>query len=268
VTPTLVYGTAWKEDRTTACVIQALAAGFRAIDTANQRKHYHEAGVGEAVRGFLATHHRDELWLQTKYTSMAGQDARLPYAPDAPIGVQVAQSCRSSLVHLGVDRLDSVLLHGPSRGDGLGRDDHEAWRALEQLVDDGLTAHIGASNVTAGQVDELVAFARIAPAYVQNRCYASRGWDRDVRAACARHGIAYQGFSLLTANRATCAHPDVVAIARGRGVTVAQVVLRFAQQLGMIPLSGTCDAQHARDDVAIAALELTAAELRAVEQAR
>ena len=104
----------------------------------------------------------------------------------------------------------------------------------------------------------------MAPAFVQNRCYASRGWDADVRAACARHGIVYQGFSLLTANRAVCTNADVVALARRRGVTVAQLVLRCAQLLPMIVLSGTTDAQHARDDVAIDALDLSPAERQVV----
>jgi diketogulonate reductase-like aldo/keto reductase len=262
----LVYGTAWKEDRTAACVTRALAAGFRAIDTANQRKHYHEAGVGEALAPWLATGRRGELWLQTKFTYVDGQDARLPYDEAAAIAVQVAQSCASSLGHLGVDRIDSLLLHGPSRGDGLGRDDHEAWRAMEALVGDK-TAAIGISNGTARQVDELAAFARVAPAYVQNRCYAQRGWDADVRAACARHGIAYQAFSLLTANRAVVASAAVAAIAKRRGLTPAQVVLRFAQQVGMIALSGTTDARHAADDVALVGFALDAAELAAVEKA-
>ena len=48
--PAVMYGTAWKEDRTAALTCLALEAGFRAIDTANQRKHYFEAGVGEALR--------------------------------------------------------------------------------------------------------------------------------------------------------------------------------------------------------------------------
>jgi diketogulonate reductase-like aldo/keto reductase len=262
----LIYGTAWKEDRTAACVAQALGAGFRAIDTANQRKHYHEVGVGEALAPWLAAGRRGELWLQTKFTYADGQDTRLPYDKAAPVARQVEQSCTSSLAHLGVTRLDSLLLHGPSRGDRLGRDDHDAWRAMEALVESGAVTAIGISNVNATQVDELAAFARVAPAYVQNRCYASRRWDADVRAACARHGIAYQGFSLLTANRAVVASPAVAAIAQRRGVTPAQVVLRFAQQRGMIALSGTADARHARDDVALASFTLDHAELAAVER--
>src|SRR5690606_31438213 len=131
-----------------------------------------------------------------------------------------------SLAHLGTTYLDSLVLHGPSQYDGLGRDDHDAWRAMERIADDGGTAALGASNVSAQQLDELFAFARIKPRYVQNRCYAKTGWDREVRAVCARHGIVYQGFSLLTANRQVLAHPGVAAIARRHGKTVAQVAFR------------------------------------------
>ena len=65
--PALMYGTAWKEDRTAELVRAALAAGFRSFDTANQRKHYFEAGVGEALTAALAAGSltRDQLFLQT-----------------------------------------------------------------------------------------------------------------------------------------------------------------------------------------------------------
>ena len=87
--PRLWYGTAWKEDATAGLVTQALAAGFRAIDTANQRKHYHEAGVGEALGAALAGGlARDAVIVQSKFTFARGQDHRLPYDPDAPIGTQ------------------------------------------------------------------------------------------------------------------------------------------------------------------------------------
>jgi diketogulonate reductase-like aldo/keto reductase len=264
--PTILYGTAWKEDATAACVTAALAAGFRAIDTANQRKHYFEADVGRALAGCGIA--RAELFVQTKFTYVDGQDHRLPYDRDAPVGTQVAQSCASSLDHLGIDVIDSYVLHGPSRADGLAREDRDAWRAMEALVADGHVRVLGISNVNAGQVDELAAFARVAPAYVQNRCYASRGWDRDVRAACARHGIVYQGFSLLTANRGVVGGQAVRAAASRHAVTPAQVVLRFAQQVGMIPLSGTRDPAHMRDDVGLATFTLDADELARVEATR
>lgn len=264
--PTLLYGTAWKEDATEALVVEALDAGFRGIDTANQRKHYHEAGVGQALEaklreGFLR---REELFLQTKFTFVDGQDHRLPYDPAFPIAAQVAASFASSLEHLGVDTIDSLILHGPSQREGLGPDDHAAWRAMEALAHQGRVRLLGISNATAAQVSALVAFAEVAPAFVQNRCHAARGWDREVRAVCDDHGLTYQGFSLLTANRAVLTRPPVSEIATRHGVTPAQLVLRFAQQLGMVPLTGTRDPVHMQEDLAIHAVQLDADELGVV----
>ncbi|MGE5184488.1 MAG: aldo/keto reductase family protein [Acidobacteriota bacterium] len=262
--PPILYGTAWKEQATEGCVAAALAAGFRGIDTANQRKHYFEAAVGQGIA--RAGVPRDELFLQSKFTYRDGQDDRLPYDPRAPIATQVAQSFASSLEHLATDWLDSLVLHGPSRRDGLGPADVEAWHAMEALVDADRVGRIGISNATARQVEELVALARVPVAFVQNRCYCERTWDRDVRAACARHGIVYQGFSLLTANRYVLANDAVRAMATRHAATPAQIVFRFAQQLGMLPLTGTKDPEHMRQDLDVARFTLDARELAALEQ--
>jgi diketogulonate reductase-like aldo/keto reductase len=264
-----MYGTAWKEEATTALVLEAIAQGFRAIDTANQRKHYHEEGVGRALRqafdGGLVG--RDDLFLQTKYTFERGQDHRLPYDARAPIGDQVRQSFESSLVHLGVDSLDSLVLHGPSTARGLGAADRQAWAAIEDLHREGRVRAIGISNVSSEQLGELLGLARVPPLFVQNRCYASQGWDSSVRKLCRERGIVYQGFSLLTANGRVLAHPDVRAIATRVGATEAQVVFRFAAAVGMLPLTGTSSAEHMREDLAALDLELTADDVRAVERA-
>ena len=151
MTPAILYGTAWKEDATESLVYGALATGFRGIDTANQRKHYFEEAVGRglqrAFREGIAA--RADVWLQTKFTFRDGQDHRLPYDERAPIAEQVAQSFASSLAHLDVDTLDSLVLHGPSQRDGLGDDDVEAWRAMEGLAQAGKVAALGVSNCTA-----------------------------------------------------------------------------------------------------------------------
>jgi len=266
--PRFFYGTAWKEDATEALAYAAIGAGFRAIDTANQRKHYYEEGVGRAIgRRLREGLPRDALFVQSKFTYRDGQDERLPYDPGAPIAAQVRQSLESSLVHLGVDRLDSLVLHGPSRRDGLGPEDHEAWRAMEELADEGKAGLLGISNATAAQVDQLVALARVRPVFVQNRCYAERGWDASVRAACARHGIVYQGFSLLTANRHVLAHGAVRQLAERRGVLPAQLVFRFALQLGMFPLTGTSDPAHMAADLGVYDFELSPAEVATIEAA-
>jgi len=250
---------------TAALVAQALGAGFRGIDTANQRKHYFEAAVGEAIGASSIP--RDQLFLQTKFTFLDGQDQRLPYDPRAPLGEQVAQSFASSLEHLGVTYLDSLVLHGPSQHHGLGAEDHEAWRAMEKLVEQGGVRVLGVSNVTAQQITELVAFAKVKPVYVQNRCYARTAWDQLARNVCKQHGITYQGFSLLTANRQVLAHRGVADIAKRYAKTPSQIVFRFAQQIGMLPLTGTTKVDHMRQDLAIEDFALTADELALVEAA-
>src|SRR4051812_33110702 len=112
--PSFIYGTAWKKDATTALVRTAVTAGFTAIDTANQPRHYSESLTGEALAALAAEGHpRESLFVQTKFTSVGGQDHRVPYDSKADLRNQVAQSFESSLKNLRTDRIDSYLLHGP-----------------------------------------------------------------------------------------------------------------------------------------------------------
>ena len=185
--PSLLYGTAWKEDATEGLVVDALDAGFRGIDTANQRKHYNEEAVGRGVAAKLREGmvRRDELFLQTKFTHRDGQDHRLPYEASAPIRTQVEQSFASSLAHFEVEQMDSLILHGPSSRDGLAEEDREVWRAMERIAHSGRVKLLGVSNCSAKQVADFVAIANVPLSFVQNRCYAERGWDRAVRDVCA-----------------------------------------------------------------------------------
>lgn len=266
--PTFLYGTAWKEDRTEELVNEALEAGFRGIDTANQRKHYHEAGVGVALHRALDSGRvgRDQLFVQTKFTWAAGQDHRLPYDPSADAATQVRQSFDSSLEHLGLDRLDSYILHGPRSRLGLTDADIEAWQTIEELRERGRVGLIGVSNVTPGQLATLCELSEVPPAFVQNRCFARTGWDRETREVCRDRGVTYQGFSLLTANRAELTSPEVRRIADDHGKTVPQVAFRYARQLGMICLTGTTDPVHMRQDLAIGEFELTDDEIETLKR--
>jgi diketogulonate reductase-like aldo/keto reductase len=247
--PRFLYGTAWKEDQTQRLTELALRTGFRGIDTANQRRHYHEAGVDEGISAVGDLVHREDLFLQTKFTFRRGQDHRLPYDADAPVGLQVEQSLASSLAHLRTETIDSYLLHGPTGSAGLVAADWEAWRAMEAGHDKGLVRLLGVSNFSLEQLQRLCDKAQVRPRFVQNRCYAVRGWDRHVRQFCSANGILYQGFSLLTANREVLAHPEVAKIAKRHGCTTCQIVFRFALDIGMIPLTGTTDAKHMREDL-------------------
>lgn len=261
--PRLLYGTAWKEDETERLTRLALDAGFCGIDTANQRKHYHEAGVGRAIAKRPV---QSDLFVQTKFTFRGGQDNRLPYDPTAPIATQVAESFESSLDHLGVATIDSYVLHGPTRRVGLAADDWEAWRAMETIHDSGRARLLGVSNVSLEQLTALCADARVRPRFVQNRCYASRGWDRDVREFCTASGIHYQGFSLLTANPGVLADARLLRVASKHDRTPSQVVFRFALDVGMIPLTGTTAAAHMREDLEVYTFRLDPADVPLIER--
>lgn len=265
--PAFMYGTAWKKDATTRLVELAVQTGFTAIDTANQLIHYDEARVGEALKAVQASGAitRDALFLQTKYTSAGGQDHRTPYDASADLTTQVRQSMDSSLAHLHTDYVDSYVLHGPHSRRGLLAEDWEVWTAMEDLLTAGKTRMLGASNVNAGQLMELCAQAKTKPMVVQNRCYATMGWDQDVRQICRDNNIIYQGFSLLTANSQYLQHPLVRATAKRLGTGTAQVIFAFSMQIGMLPLTGTTNATHMREDLDAQSLRLTDEEVRDLE---
>jgi diketogulonate reductase-like aldo/keto reductase len=112
-----------------------------------------------------------------------------------------------------------------------------------------------------------LAEAEIKPAFVQNRCYARSQWDAEIRALCEANGIRYQGFSLLTANSTELQQAPILKMAQRLGCTVAQLVFRFALQIGMIPLTGSSNAQHLHDDLASYRLpELGPADMITIEQ--
>jgi len=265
--PDLLYGTAWKEDRTPALTELAVRMGFRGIDTANQRRHYFEAGVGQglatAYRAGLVT--RADLFLQTKFTYQPGQDHRLPYDAQADLSTQVAQSMASSLEHLGTDHVDSYVLHGPSSGYGWAEADAEVWEAMIKERDAGRTRLLGVSNVSLRHLEQMMANDAEAPAFVQNRCFARQGWDRDVRSFCRERKIIYQGFSLLTANAEVLRHPLVAELAERAKATPAQVVFGFARAVGMLPLTGTSNAEHMKQDLASRDMALSPEAVLAIE---
>ena len=264
--PSLMYGTAWKKEATTELVQLAVASGFTAIDTANQLIHYQEALVGEALQALAKKGiKRDSLFLQTKFTSADGQGGRTPYDPSADLTTQVSQSFDSSLNHLGTDYVDSYVLHAPFQRRGLGTADWEVWTAMEGLYRGGKTKMIGVSNITGAQLAQLCEQGNVKPMVVQNRCFAALGWDKAVREICWTNGIVYQGFSLLTANREVLGDPEIHAIATRINATVVQVIFRFAMLIGMLPLTGTTNQQHMKEDLQAGQFTLTDEEVQRIE---
>ncbi|MFZ2169617.1 MAG: aldo/keto reductase [Methylococcaceae bacterium] len=261
--PAFLYGTAWKEAQTEALTSAAIESGFLGIDTANQRRHYDEAGVGKGIQLALAKNNlqRGDLFLQTKFTYAAGQDHRLPYDPKADYTTQVRQSFASSLEHLNTSYLDSYILHGPASSQGLNDADREVWRAMEDLQKSGSVKLIGVSNIGFEQLQLLLENSEVKPAFVQNRCYARTHWDARIRALCDANDMIYQGFSLLTANSVELNRPEMHSISKRLSRSLAQIVFRFAMQVGMIPLTGTTSKNHMQEDLASYEIELTEEEI-------
>jgi diketogulonate reductase-like aldo/keto reductase len=251
----LVYGTAWKKERTAELVLEAVRAGFRAIDTANMPKHYNETLVGTALKELFDEKEvaREDLFIQTKFTPDAcdNQPVELhPYDVDADLATQVAQSFKSSLQHLGVDYVDSYVLHSmyTRHNDSLA-----VWRAMEAIQKSGGARQIGISNTNAMQLKLLWEDAEVKPGVVQNRCQNKDDWNKDVREYCDLKGVDYQGFWLLSGNRHVVSDAATKRIASAHYKTPQQVTFRFLMQgLGMQPLTGTKDSRHMGEDVDVA----------------
>ena len=247
--PRIIYGTAWKRERTDTLVMQAVLAGFRGIDTACQPRHYEEALVGTALQQLEAGGiGRETLFVQTKFTPPEGQDPeRTPYDRSAPIAEQIAQSFEASQRNLQTEYVDSLLLHSPLFP---YKNLLSAWEALERIYDSGGARQLGISNCYDLEwLKRLYADARVKPAVVQNRFYADTGYDAELRAWCREHGVIYQSFWTLTANPHILADATLQELAQRHGKTPAQLLFGYLGQCGVVPLSGTTSERHMYEDL-------------------
>lgn len=264
--PTLIYGTAWKKERTADLVVQAVLSGFRGIDTACQPKHYDEPLVGEAIKQ-LGNHgiQREELFVQTKFTPLSGQDPqRIPYDPNTTLDVQVAHSFEVSKRNLGTDYVDSLVLHSPvSPYDNL----QSIWGAMEGIFKCGGAHQIGISNCYDLELlKRLYADATIKPTVVQNRFYRESGYDAALRQWCREHGIAYQSFWSLTANPYILGSEIVGILSQKYSKTPAQILYRYLNHARIVPLIGSTSQIHMDQDLAIFEFELKAEEIENITQ--
>ncbi len=262
--PKIIYGTAWKKERTADLVEQAVRLGFRGLDTACQPKHYEEAAVGEGLARCLSDGlARADIYLQSKFTPVDGQDPkRMPYDPKASLSRQVLQSFEVSLKNLRTDYLDGFVLHSP-----LTNEAHtlEVWKAMEAIFHAGGTQQLGISNCyELALLERLHEKAEIKPAVLQNRFYAQTRHDREIREFCRQQGILYQSFWTLTANAQILLHENLETLAAKFGRSSEQVFFRYLTQVGIIPLTGTTSEQHMREDLAVFDFELTINEREAV----
>lgn len=264
--PPIIYGTAWKKERTADLVVQAIQAGFRGIDTACQPKHYTEPLVGEAlVRLAEMGIKRESLFLQTKFTPLPGQDPnQVPYDKNASVELQIAQSFEVSKKNLKTDYLDSFVLHSPIAPHS---ELMKAWQAMEKIKKAGGARQLGLSNCYDIAVfQRLYEDAEVKPAVLQNRFYKETGYDAGLRQWCSDHGVIYQSFWSLTANPKLLSSNAVQTLAQNYNKTQAQVFFRYLCQSGIVPLTGTCSEQHMKEDLSIFEFKLSDEDLKSLDR--
>ncbi|MGZ8226370.1 MAG: aldo/keto reductase family protein [Methylococcaceae bacterium] len=265
--PRIIYGTAWKKERTAALVEKAVTLGFRGIDTACQPKHYHELGVGEGLAACLTAGlvTRADIYLQSKFTPLSGQDPeRIPYDSKSALSEQVAQSFQTSLSNLKTTYLDALVLHSPLTNEAQLI---AVWRSMEDIFAAGGVLQLGISNCySLAQLESLYEKAKIKPAVLQNRFHGQTGYDSEIREFCRQRQIFYQSFWTLTANPDILQHAVIQTLAEKYQRSPAQIFFRYLSQIDIIPLTGTTAENHMREDLAIFEFELTPIECDAISR--
>ncbi len=261
----MIYGTAWKKDRTADLVEEAVLSGFRGIDTACQPRHYQEYLVGEGIaRACEKGIAREELYLQTKFTPIDGQDrSNMPYLESDPLEVQIAKSFETSKRNLRTDFIDSYILHSPIfPASALLK----GWETMSGFYHDKEVGQLGISNCYDLDVLKyLYERVEVKPSVVQNRFYAQSGYDRELREWCRERGIVYQSFWSLTANIHILEKPIFLSLSRKYGRSIPVIFYRFLSHLGIIPLNGTTTVEHMREDVKFDSFELNEDEVAVIE---
>ncbi|QYT01474.1 Short chain dehydrogenase/reductase [Trichoderma simmonsii] len=250
--PKLIYGTAWKKEQTADLVYLALKTGFRAIDTAAQPKHYDERGVSVAVKRAVGEGliKREDLFIQTKFTSPAGQNNITPYDLNAPLADKVHQSVQSSLANFSIEGqepyLDSLVLHSPM---DTMQETITVWKTLETYTPHKIR-NLGISNTTLPILQALFNDMTVKPAVVQNRFHNRTGYEAELRAFCREQKIVFQSFWTISANRHLLQCSPVREVAQKAGVGAVAAFYSMVLGLeGTTILDGTTSQTHMEEDL-------------------
>lgn len=232
--PKLGLGT-WfiDDDRAAQAVRDAVELGYRNIDTA--QAYGNERGVGEGVRTSGAP--RAELFVSTKLA------AEIKDYDEAVAAID------ESLEKLGIEYIDLMLIHSPQpwddfRGGDYSEGNRQAWRALEEAHRSGRIRSIGVSNFLPPDLENILANGTVVPQVNQVLVHAGNT-PAELLGYCAERGILVQAYSPI-AHGKILEHPEVRAIAHRYGVSVPQLCIRYALQLGTQPLPKTANPEHMR----------------------
>jgi diketogulonate reductase-like aldo/keto reductase len=250
--PKIIYGTAWKKEKTKDLVVKAIKIGYRAIDTACQPKHYQENLVGDAIESLIKTNiiNRNDIFIQTKFTSFDGQDPKnIPYDKNENLENQVKQSIEKSLSNLKTDYIDSLLMHSPMKNP---EETLKVYYIFEEYFNKGIIKNLGISNIYSLDLLEYIFNSvKIKPKFIQNRFYMQTNYDKDIRRFCDINNIIYQSFWTLTANPFILENEDFLRISRKYKLTPEQLFFKFLSQNGICPLTGTTSENHMLQDLQI-----------------
>lgn len=238
--PKLGLGT-WMiaDDQAAEAVKQAIALGYRHIDTA--QAYANERGVGEGVRDCGVA--RGELFVTTKL------DAGLKSYDEAKAAID------GSLALMGLDYIDLMIIHSPQPwGEFAGKDRHfegnlAAWKALEEAYEAGKLRAIGVSNFQKADLDNLIAKGKIKPMLNQILAHISNT-PFDLIEACAAEGILVEAYSPM-GHGALMENAEVGAMAERYGVSIPQLGIRYCLQLGLLPLPKTANPAHMENNAAV-----------------
>ncbi|MET8544618.1 aldo/keto reductase [Kitasatospora sp. NPDC004799] len=254
--PQLGFGV-WQvpDAEATPAVRAAIEAGYRSIDTA--AIYENEAGTGAAIAEALAGGvARSDLYVTTKLWNSGTRDWSGDQGRDA-----VLREFDASLAKLGLDYLDLYLIHWPRPMHG---DSYlNIWKAFEQLKADGRVKSIGVSNFGTEQLTRLLDEASVAPVLNQVELHPYFP-QTELRAFHAEHGIATEAWSPLGQGKELLAEPALVKTAEKHGRTVAQVVLRWHLQSGVIAIPKSVTPSRIRENLDVTGFELDAEDLAAI----
>ena len=229
-------------------VYQALKVGMRLIDTA--RYYGNEVGVGrglqKAIDEGIVT--REDVFVTSKI--YGGDYGRAKGIID------------DAIKDLNVDYIDLLLIHQP------GADDEGVYKAMEEAVADGRLRSIGISNYyTKEQVDEVLSFANITPAVIQNENHIYYQ-NKDLQEYVKQYGIVIESWYPFGGRGHTAENfnnETITKIADEHDVTSAQVILRWHIQDGYIVIPGSSNAEHIAENYDLFDFELSEEEMRKIE---
>ncbi|WP_457033457.1 aldo/keto reductase [Kitasatospora sp. P5_F3] len=250
--PQLGFGV-WQvaDDEAATAVETAIKVGYRSIDTA--AIYENEAGTGKAIAA--AGVPREELYITTKLWNSGTADWSGQQGQDA-----VLRAFDDSLGKLGLEYVDLYLIHWPRPMHGSFGN---VWKAFEKLAADGRAKSVGVSNFGPVQLDALAQQSGIVPVLNQVELHPHFP-QHELRAYHAEHGIATEAWSPLGQGKDLLTEPALVKIAEKHGRTVAQVVLRWHLQSGIIAIPKSVTPSRIVENLDVTGFELDADDLTAI----